>query len=71
MFLENSESVGEKGFAQVYFSSLKEAKDLMNSFGLQQLEVEEYKKWLEICYKLGQDENIMGTSEYFLYIGYK
>lgn len=35
------------------------------------LEESEYTKWLDICYKLGQDENLMGTSEHFLYIGRK
>lgn len=35
------------------------------------LEDNEYKKWLEMCYQLGQDENLMGTSEHFLYIGRK
>ena len=90
IFLDDGESAGEKGFTQAYFTNPKEAKDLMNSFGLQQkvfagvenilnskekeinkLEEEEYKKWLDICYKLSQDESIMGTSEHFLYIGYK
>lgn len=35
------------------------------------LEEVEYKKWLDICYKLSQDKNIIGTSEHFLYIGRK
>ena len=35
------------------------------------LEEQEYNKWLELCYQLGQDENLMGTSEHFLYIGRK
>ncbi|MDR7856762.1 class I SAM-dependent methyltransferase [Tissierella sp.] len=35
------------------------------------LEENEYAKWLEIGYQLSQDENLMGTSEHFLYIGRK
>jgi len=35
------------------------------------LEEEEYKKWLDICYKLGQDSNLFGSSEHFLYVGRK
>lgn len=35
------------------------------------LEESQYNKWLEICYQLGKDENLMGTSEHFLYIGRK
>lgn len=35
------------------------------------LEEKEYKKWLDICYRLSQDKNIFGTSEHFLYIGRK
>lgn len=35
------------------------------------LEERQYIKWLEICYRLSQDENLMGTSEHFLYIGQK
>ncbi len=36
---------------------------------INQLEESEYKKWLEICYRLGQDKNLFGTSEHYLYIG--
>ena len=35
------------------------------------LEESEYRKWLEIGYQLSRDENLMGTSEHFLYIGRK
>ena len=35
------------------------------------LEEDQYNKWLEICYQLGKDESLMGTSEHFLYIGRK
>lgn len=35
------------------------------------LDESEYRKWLDICYKLSQDKNLMGTSEHFLYIGRK
>lgn len=31
----------------------------------------EYKKWLEIGYRLSRDANVMGTSQHFLYIGRK
>lgn len=89
-FLENGESQGDKGFTTAYFTDHKEAKGLMNSFGLTELafagvenilgskekeinmlEENEYRKWLEIGYQLSQDENLMGTSEHFLYIGRK
>lgn len=90
IYLDNGENQGDKGFTIAYFTDYKEAKDLMNSFGLREivfagvenilgskekeinmLEESEYRKWLEICYQLGQDENLMGTSEHFLYIGRK
>ncbi|NLY45565.1 MAG: class I SAM-dependent methyltransferase [Tissierella sp.] len=90
IFLQDGKSSGDKGFTTAYFTDHKEAKDLMNSFGLTELkfagvenilgskekeinvlEEEQYQKWLEICYQLGKDENLMGTSEHFLYIGYK
>jgi hypothetical protein len=35
------------------------------------LDKENYQKWLEICYELGQDSNLFGTSEHFLYVGHK
>ncbi|PEQ96133.1 methyltransferase type 11 [Bacillus sp. AFS006103] len=35
------------------------------------LEESEYKKWLEIGYHLSRDENVIGTSQHFLYIGRK
>lgn len=35
------------------------------------LEECEYKKWLEIGYRLSQDKNLIGASEHFLYIGRK
>lgn len=89
-YLKDGESKDGKGFTTAYFTSHKEARDLMNSFGLTEivfagvenilgskereinsLEEGEYKKWLEIGYKLSQDENLMGTSEHFLYIGRK
>lgn len=38
---------------------------------INQLEESEYRKWLENCYRLGQDENLFGTSEHYLYIGQK
>jgi SAM-dependent methyltransferase len=88
VFLEDGESAGYKGFTQAYFTNPEEAKDLMSSFGLQQiifagvenilnskekeinmLEEKEYKKWIDICYELSQDKNLIGTSEHFLYIG--
>lgn len=90
VFLQDGKSSGDKGFTTAYFIDYKEAKNLMNSFGLTELkftgvenilgskekeinglEEEQYKKWLEICYQLGKDENLMGTSEHFLYIGRK
>lgn len=90
VFLEDGKNEEEKGFTTAYFTDAEEAKELMNSFGLQEivfagvenilnskekeinkLEEEEYKKWLDICYKLSQDKNIIGTSEHFLYIGSK
>lgn len=90
VFLEDGTNSGDKGFTTAYFTDYKEAKDLMNGFGLTQLafigvenilgtketeintlEESSYNKWLEICYHLGKDENLMGTSEHFLYIGRK
>jgi S-adenosylmethionine-dependent methyltransferase len=35
------------------------------------LEENEYKKWLEIGYHLSKDENVIGSSQHFLYIGRK
>lgn len=35
------------------------------------LEEAEYRKWLEIGYQLSTDENVIGTSHHFLYIGQK
>jgi 2-polyprenyl-3-methyl-5-hydroxy-6-metoxy-1,4-benzoquinol methylase len=35
------------------------------------LEESEYRKWLEIGYHLSKDENVIGTSQHFLYIGRK
>lgn len=35
------------------------------------LEESEYRKWLEIGYQLSRDENVIGTSQHFLYIGRK
>lgn len=89
-YLTDGENQEEKGFTTAYFTNHKEAKDLMNSFGLTEivfagvenilcskemeinmLEDNEYKKWLDLCYQLSQDENLIGTSEHFLYIGRK
>lgn len=89
-FLKDGISLGEEGFTTAYFTSHEEAKELMNSFGLEELvfagvenilcpkeieanelEESEYNKWLEIVYKLSQDENLLGMSEHYLYIGHK
>lgn len=89
-YLRDGVHDGESGFTTAYFFDYKEAKNLMNSFGLKELafvgienilaskeneiyklDENEYKKWLEICYQLGKDENLMGTSEHYLYIGRK
>ena len=89
-FLKDGVNTGESGFTTSYFTDYKEARDLMNSFGLTEiafagvenilgskeneinmLEKSEYRKWLEIGYQLSRDENLMGTSEHFLYIGRK
>lgn len=90
VFLDDGTNAGDKGFTQAYFTESEEARELMASFGLEEivfagvenilnskereinlLEDKEYKKWLDICYKLSQDKNLMGTSEHFLYIGRK
>ncbi|WFA08967.1 class I SAM-dependent methyltransferase [Tissierella sp. Yu-01] len=90
VFLDDGISDDYKGFTQAYFTDPKEAKQLMNSFGLQEiifagvenilnpkekeinmLEEEEYNNWLDICYRLSKDSNLIGTSEHFLYIGRK
>jgi len=87
-YLKDGVNTGESGFITAYFTDYKEAKDLMNSFGLTEivfagvenilgakeneinmLEEREYRKWLEIGYQLSRDENLIGTSEHFLYIG--
>ena len=89
-FLKDGVNTAESGFTTSYFTDYKEARDLMNSFGLTEivfagvenilgskeneinmLEESEYRKWLEIGYQLSEDENLMGTSEHFLYIGRK
>ena len=89
-YLKNGVNDGESGFTTAYFFDYKEAKNLMNSFGLKELafvgvenilgskesdiyklDESQYQKWLEICYQLGKDENLMGTSEHYLYIGRK
>ena len=83
-------NTGKSGFTTTYFTDYKEAKGLMNGFGLSEivfvcvenilgskenkinvLEESEYRKWLGIVYQLSGDENLMGTSENFLYIGRK
>lgn len=38
---------------------------------INELEEPEYQKWLEIGYRLSQDEFLIGTSQHFLYIGRK
>jgi S-adenosylmethionine-dependent methyltransferase len=38
---------------------------------INRLSDDEYRKWLEIGYRLSQDVNLMGTSQHFLYIGRK
>lgn len=35
------------------------------------LNEEEYNKWIEICFQLSTDKNLIGTSQHFLYIGQK
>ncbi len=35
------------------------------------MEESEFRKWLEIGYQLSRDENVIGTSQHFLYIGRK
>lgn len=89
-YLKDGVNDGDKGFTTAYFFGHKEARSLMNGFGLKELvfagvenilaakelevnllEEAEYAKWLELCYRLGKDENLMGTSEHYLYIGQK
>ncbi|RHW38114.1 class I SAM-dependent methyltransferase [Neobacillus notoginsengisoli] len=38
---------------------------------INQLDEGQYKKWLDICYRLSRDQNLIGTSEHLLYIGRK
>lgn len=87
-YLDDGRNTGDEGFTLAYFSGIQEARDLMNSFGLEevafvgienilssreqainQMEEEAFNRWLEVCYRLGQDENLMGCSEHLLYIG--
>jgi len=89
-YLNDGENKDDRGFTAAYFSGIEEAKNLMKSFGLEQLAFagvenilgskeneilmlpeSEILKWLEIGYALSQDENIIGTSQHFLYIGRK
>lgn len=58
------------GLTEIIFAAVE------NILGCKEKEINmlekcEYRKWLEICYKLSQDENLIGTSEHFLYIGRK
>lgn len=87
-YLEDGRNKAGEGFTEAHFSGIDEARDLMNSFGLEELafvgvenvlasremainelEEDQFNKWLDICYRLGKDLNLMGTSEHFLYIG--
>jgi len=60
-------SFGLKELAFVGIENILAAKELEVNL----LEEDEYAKWLELCYRLGKDENLMGTSEHYLYIGRK
>ena len=89
-YLKNGRNDDGEGFTTAYFTDYKEAKNLMNSFGLRELafagienilgskekeinnlEEVEYEKWLEIGYQLSRDQNVIGMSQHFLYIGRK
>ncbi|BBF43951.1 similar to methylase [Lachnospiraceae bacterium KM106-2] len=89
-YLDDGRNEDGAGFTTAYFTSVKEAKELMREAGLDelafvgvenvigckereiaQLPEEEFAKWLEICYQLGQDPQVYGTSQHFLYIGRK
>lgn len=60
-------SFGLKELAFIGVENILASKELE----VNRLEEAEYRKWLELCYRLGQDKNLMGTSEHFLYIGQK
>lgn len=89
-YLENGENKEGKGFTTAYFINPNEAKEFMNSHGLQEvtfagienilgckekeinlLDESEYRKWIEIGYRLSTDESLIGTSQHLLYIGRK
>ncbi|MCT8140252.1 methyltransferase domain-containing protein [Anaerobacillus sp. CMMVII] len=89
-YLENGENKEGKGFTTAYFINPNEAKEFMNSHGLQEvtfagienilgckekeinsLDESEYRKWIEIGYRLSSDESLIGTSQHLLYIGRK
>lgn len=35
------------------------------------LNEDQYNKWIEVCFQLSTDKNLIGTSQHFLYIGQK
>ncbi len=63
--LMNSFGIKELTFAGV--------ENILNSKEkeINMLDENQYEKWINICYKLSQDENLLGTSEHLLYIGRK
>ncbi|MCH1642151.1 class I SAM-dependent methyltransferase [Paenibacillus timonensis] len=69
-FKEARSLMASFGLAELAFAGVE------NILGSKENEInrltdDEYRKWLEIGYRLSQDENLMGTSLHFLYIGRK
>lgn len=67
---EARELMNSFGLKEIIFAGVE---NILNSKEkeINMLEESEYNKWLDICYKLSQDRNLIGTSEHFLYIGRK
>ena len=60
----------DAGLTELVFAGVENVLNSKES-DINLLEESEYKKWLEIAYRLSRDPNVLGTSEHFLYIGRK
>lgn len=69
-YLKNGENQGDKGFTTAYFTDYKEAKELMNSFGLTEIVFANVENILGVKEK---EINMLGENEYrkWLEIGYQ
>ncbi|WP_316569365.1 class I SAM-dependent methyltransferase [Neobacillus sp. YIM B06451] len=67
---EAREFMNSHGLKELLFAGIE------NILGCKENEINsldecEYRKWLDICYHLSRDENLLGTSQHLLYIGRK